>query len=351
VSTAEATLLEQEMRSQGDVLAARTPEGRRAAAEAAEVLRGADIDYLVVAARGTSDNAARYAQYLFGSVARLPVALAAPWLFGSENPPLLERAAVLAISQSGGSPDIVGVVEAARAQGRPTIAITNEPGSPLAVAAEVLVPLAAGPERSVAATKTYLASLHALAQIASCLLEPDGALEHEEWFERLPGLVTSVAAEQLATRERFDPLTASSLVTVIGRGLQFPTAFETALKIRELSGIAAEAFSPPDLLHGPIAALDGSGTVWVLSTGGRGAPDRALVGALSAGAGTTVVVSGERDLLELADIAVELPEAVPSWVAPLLAVIPAQAAALRLAELRGIDVDRPPGLSKVTLTR
>ena len=162
--------LEQELREQGGVLAARTDPGWDPATAAARVISRDDVDYLVIAARGTSDNAARYAQYLFGLYARLPVALAAPWLYAGHSPPLLRRGAVLAISQSGRSPDVVAVVTAARAQGRPTITITNDVDSPLALAADVVVPMLAGDERSVAATKTYLASLHAIAQIAARLL-------------------------------------------------------------------------------------------------------------------------------------------------------------------------------------
>ena len=143
-----------------------------------------DVDYLVVAARGTSDNAARYAQYLLGLCARLPVALAAPWLYSGDAPPLLSRGAVMAISQSGCSPDVIGVLAAGRAQSRPTVAITNDPDSPLAAEADVVVPLLAGVERSVAATKTYLASLHAIAQIALCL-RPDPI--DDGWFDGCPG--------------------------------------------------------------------------------------------------------------------------------------------------------------------
>jgi len=124
--------LEFELREQGDVLAGRTGPGWPAADAAARMLAGDDVDYLVIAARGSSDNAARYAQYLLGSIARLPIALAAPWLYSSHSPPRLRRGAVLAISQSGRSPDIAAVLAVARAQGRPTVAITNDVDSLLA---------------------------------------------------------------------------------------------------------------------------------------------------------------------------------------------------------------------------
>ena len=254
----------------------------------------------------------------------------------------------MAISQSGCSPDVTGVLAAGRAQNRPTVAITNDPDSPLAAEADVVVPLLAGVERSVAATKTYLASLHAIAQIALCL-RPDPI--DEGWFERLPGIVDYVVREQLGGRGRFDPLARARLLTVVGRGLQFSTAHETALKVRELSGTPAEAFSQPDLMHGPIAALSPTGAVWVVSTSGREQPDRRAVDALAAKTGFAVAVSDRADVLAAADVGIALDAELPEWLAPIVAVIPGQVAALRLGELSGVDLDQPHGLGKVTLTR
>ena len=348
MSPATLSWLEREARAQGDVLAARTDPGWESARIAARQLARDDVDYLVIAARGTSDNAARYAQYLLGSEAQLVVALAAPWLYESKAPPRLARGAVLAISQSGRSPDVAAVLAAAGEQRRPTIAVTNDPASPVAGLAEVVVPLLAGEERSVAATKTYLASLHAIAQIAACLQDDP---TREAWFGKLPELIAEAVDELFTTRSRFDPLSRTTLLTAVGRGLQFPTAHETALKVREVSGIPAEAFSPPDLIHGPIAALGPSGALWIVSTAGREQPDEAALESLGQEVGATVAVSDRDDLLGAADVGVRIPGGIPEWAAPMLAVIPGQAAALRLGELRGVDVDRPHGLQKVTVTR
>jgi glucosamine--fructose-6-phosphate aminotransferase (isomerizing) len=127
------------------------------------------------------------------------------------------------------------------------------------------------------------------------------------------------------------------------------TAYETALKLRELSGLVAEAFSPPDLIHGPIAALSPSGALWLISTAGREQPDRDDLEAVGRSSGLTVAVTDREDLLGAVDIGVRIPR-VAQWLGPLLAVIPGQASALRLGELSGTDVDRPHGLTKVTLT-
>jgi glucosamine--fructose-6-phosphate aminotransferase (isomerizing) len=342
------TRFESEAREQGSVLAARTDAGWEHAELAAELLRAAEVNYVVIAARGTSDNAARYAQYLLGTDLRLVVALAAPWLYEDCSPPRLEHGAVLAISQSGHSPDIAAVVAAAREQSRPAIAITNHPSSPVGDLADVVMPLLAGEERSVAATKTYMAELHAVAQLATSLSRNT---DRASWFTRLPELVSSFADEQFAGRARFDPLADATLMTAVGRGLQFPTAHETALKVRELSGIPAEAFSLPDLIHGPVAALNRTGALWLVSTAGREQPDASTLCALSAEVGLTVAVSDRADVISAADIGIRVPGGLPEWLAPMLAVVPGQAAALRLGELRGVAVDQPPGLTKVTLTR
>lgn len=305
---------------------------------------------MVIAARGTSDNAARYGQYLFGAEAGLEVGLAAPWLFGAgRRPPRLTGAAVIAISQSGRSPDVAGVLAAAREQGRPAIAITNDPGSPLADRANVVVELGVGAERSVAATKTYLGSLQALALIAAELAPHRVSRDR---LARIGEVVADLAAEQLETRERFDPLAGCRLLTAVGRGLDYATACESALKLRELSGIAAEGFSPPDLIHGPLGALGPETGVWIVASSREPDADaRAMLARIRERAGMAVAVSAQRGVRDGAAIGVGLPAGLPDWLGAFCAVVPAQAAGLRLAELRGVDVDRPNGLTKVTLTR
>ena len=342
------TWLEREIRSQGQALRERSGRGAIAAAQAADRLADG-VDYLLIAARGSSDNAARFGQYLFGAELRLTVALAAPSLYSAaEHAPRIGAGAALAISQSGRSPDVVGVLVAARAQGRPAIALTNDESSPLARSADVVVPLAVGAERSVAATKTYTASLHALAQIAAAL-HRGGPLTAD--LDAVPHLVELIAAEELADRRRLAPLGELERIVVVGRGLAYAAAHETALKLRELSGIPAEAFSPPDLLHGPVAALDRRTALWVIAPSPGAAAEAApLVDDLRRRSGPLVIVSPDRVLLELADVPVGLPTDLSDWVAAFLAVLPGQAAALQLAEQRGVQVDLPHGLSKLTLT-
>jgi glucosamine--fructose-6-phosphate aminotransferase (isomerizing) len=205
----------------------------------------------------------------------------------------------------------------------------------------VVVPLLVGEERSVAATKTYTASLHAVAQIAVALRP-----SRFSWFEELPAAVSQMAEDALETRVRFDRLANCGFVTALGRGLHYATARESALKLRELTGIPAEGLSPPDLLHGPVAALAPSVGLWLVGD----EPGPELFEQLRLRAGVSVAVSRDPDLLVQADVAVALPAGLPAWAAPIVAIVPAQAAALRLAEIRGVAVDSPHGLWKVTLT-
>jgi glucosamine--fructose-6-phosphate aminotransferase (isomerizing) len=344
------SILESEIRDQAHVVRRRLDDGWTSSARAAGLLNRPDVTHVVLAARGSSDNAARYAQYLLGRDARKLLTLAAPYLYRSPaGAPMLGPTAVLGISQSGASPDVVAVLLAARAQARPTIALTNAPRSPLAGAADLVVPLLSGEERSVAATKTFTASLVALVQIAEALAPQPGRREE---LAALPGLLDRMVDEQLDARARFDPLVEAGWFTVVGRGLSYAAAHETALKLRELSAVPAEAFSPPDLVHGPIAAV-GQGTVAWAIAGSRSQADelRPVWRELLARGARGVAVTTEAAILPGAAIELTLPSEAPAWAVPLLAVVGAQAAGLRLAELTGVHVDTPHGLDKVTRTR
>jgi glucosamine--fructose-6-phosphate aminotransferase (isomerizing) len=334
--------LEREISAQA-AIAQRLLDDPSAIADAARLIGSSS--QLLIAARGTSDNAARFAQYLLGARGRLLAGLAAPSLYRDQAAaPRLHGAAALAISQSGQSPDVVGVLAAARAQRRPTIAITNDPASPLAAEADVVVPLRAGEERSVAATGTYTASLLVLVQIAHALVPASGA--ERRALAALPGTLAALSARELAGRERYDVLARAAWLTVTGRGLHYATAHETALKVRELSGLPAEGLSPADLMHGPIAALDERTALWHVDPD----PSDASLRAADRRAGVIVVVGGAAGAYQHADVVVPLPS-LPRWAGPLTAIVPAQVAALRLAELGGVEPDAPHGLRKVTRTR
>lgn len=308
---------------------------------------------LVLAARGSSDNAARYAQYLGGLRLGLPVALATPALTSLYGrAPSLRGQAVVAVSQSGRSPDVVSVLAAAREQGCPTVAVTNDPASPLAEHARVVLPLLAGPERSVAATKTYTTSLLALALLVVALGSREERAAAERALRRVPEAVAAVLTVDAGLAEAREALAGADRAVTVGRGLNLATAFEGALKLTELSGALVAPFSPADLLHGPIAAV-GPEVPAVLVAPSEPASTSVLeiVPELRR-RGSRVVVVGGSGPPGGGDAVLPLPEpGVDDWLTPLVAVVPLQRLAALVAADRGVDVDRPGGLQKVTRTR
>jgi glucosamine--fructose-6-phosphate aminotransferase (isomerizing) len=322
-------------------------------AQAAEIARGLvreDVRYLLIVSRGSSSNVARYMQYLFGTVNRLPVAFATPSLYTVyDAPPELGPAAAIGISQSGASPDVVAVLTEARKQNRPTLAITNDPKSPLAQAADWVLPLHAGEERAVAATKTYLNSIAAVALLSTVAVGDKRRLRD---LQAIPGPVRDQIERSLAAAGGLDRYRDVESGSVIARGVNYGTAFEIALKIRELSGAPFEAFSSADLLHGPIAAVKSGRPAIVIAPSGRTLTSmRAAVDKVRERGSEVIAISDDRTFLSEADTALPLVPKVPEWLTPLLTVIPGQVAAVRLATLRGFDVDSPEGLTKITRTR
>lgn len=329
------SLVRSEMAEQPAVLERLLRESAASIADAGREIVARRPRFGVIAARGSSDNAARYAQHLFGRFWGMPVGLATPSLHTLYDADLDYRdALVIGISQSGASPDVAGVVAAARAQGAVTIAITNEPSSLLGESARHVIELRTGPERSVAATKTYTASLGAVAALVG--VDPEDLAALPDAMARQ--LEVPVPAEVAAGWQR---------LAVVGRGVAYGTAFEAALKLSELTGLIAAPWSSADFMHGPIAIVEPGFPILAIAPSGPTLDGvRELLEAASArGADVTVIASdaslgGRRIALQ----------PVPEWLSPLVAVIPAQLLAVGAAEALGRDVDRPTGLKKVTLT-
>ena len=342
--------VERELREQPETVARFLDREFDNVTQLARRLVGPEISYLLIASRGSSGNAARYAQYLLGSQNGLPVAFSTPSLYTLyDAPPRLDGALAVAISQSGASPDVVAVLAEARRQGRPTLAITNETESPLARAAEWVVPLHAGEEHAVAATKTYLTSVAAVALFSAALDRDDARLNE---LCQAPTWISAQVERSLADRREFDSYADVDGGSVVARGVNLGTAFEIALKIRELSGAPFEPFSSADLLHGPIAALAPGRPAIVVGPSGPALESlRSSIAKLRERGARVVAISDDDALLAGADTQLPLVRTVPEWLSPLLTAVPGQVAALRLATLRGGDVDRPAGLTKVTLTR
>jgi glucosamine--fructose-6-phosphate aminotransferase (isomerizing) len=264
-----------------------------------------------------------------------------------DAPPARGPAAVIGISQSGASPDVVAVLDEARKQNRPTLAITNDPESPLALAADCVLQLHAGEERAVAATKTYLNSIAAVALLSTA----DDPKRLGDLLE-MPAKVGDQIERSLQAAGALDGYREVEGGSVVARGVNYGAAFEIALKIRELSGAQFEAFSSADLLHGPIAALKSGRPAIVIAPAGRtlASMNVALEKVRERGA-EVIAISDDETFLAESDTALPLVPGVPEWLTPLLTVVPGQVAAVRLATLRDVNVDSPIGLTKITLTR
>ena len=296
----------------------------------AEAIHSRDVNMVFIAARGTSDHAAIYAQYLFGVHNKLPVALAAPSiqsLYGVV--PELHNALVIGVSQSGQSPDVVGVVEEARRQNAPTIAVTNDPGSPLGRAAEFHIDIHAGVERAVAATKTYVAELTALAMLST-------AMQGNDLARRQLAAVPDAIAEALGLEEAVESAAREQAgiqrAVVLGRGFNYSTALEWSLKLKETTYVLADAYSTADFEHGPTL------------------PEmEAVLGRLREAGARLVIVSNSATALGYADVPLRLPES-PEWLSPLSAIIPGQLFAYHLALAKHLDTDHPRNIQKVTRT-
>jgi glutamine---fructose-6-phosphate transaminase (isomerizing) len=314
--------------------------------EAAAMIHRRPPRTVLLAARGTSDHAALYAKYLVEIEHGLPAGLVSPstmTMYGAR--PDLRDVLMIGISQSGSSPDLVRSLEVGRAQGALTVAVTNDVTSPLAAAAHVHVDVLAGPERAVAATKSYTAQLLALHLLLDRVRGGRGTAAGA-----LPDLGEAVLARDaevaaLASRYRF----AQRMLTT-GRGYSYPTAREAALKLMETAYISAQAFSGADLLHGPLALVDRQ--VPVLAVVADGVGGRAMEAVLErlAERQADVCCVGRPEAVARSAAGFALPGGAPESLSPILEILPFQLLARHIAVDTGSDPDAPRGLRKITET-
>ena len=303
-------------------------------------------------AHGSSDNAASYGVYAFGIEAgwtALRDSISLTVYYGARLE--LERSVVVALSQSGRTQDVVAYVEQARERGALTIAVTNDPESDLARAAALTLPVAAGPENAVAASKTYVNQLAALRLLAGAISD-----RTEEVVDEI-GRTAESMAEALPRFEDAVASVASAFayvgrMFVVGRGIEFATAREIALKLTETCRVAAEPLTSTDLAHGPVAALDPLFPVWTIASNDEALPTIVEAARRARAAGATLVASGNAQAqIEGAAYRLPVPEAPSALLSPLLSVVPGQLFAGALASAKGLDSDHPEGLSKVTLAQ
>lgn len=300
---------------------------------------------IVLVARGSSDNAAIYGRYVLELATRRPVALAAPSLvtrYGATGD--LAGWLAVGVSQSGRTPEIVAVLEALRDAGARSVAITNDREGPLAAVADATLDTAAGDELAVPATKTVTAQVAAFATLAEAVATTPLPWDAGEW-DALPDAVAGVLADAQAPRRCAAAVGDAQGLIVIARGILLGAALETALKLKETTGILAEGASAADFLHGPIAVVRRELPVLTLAAGGPAAGDvDELAAAVRERGGRVLACATTPD----ADL--PLPATVGEALAAIPAIVRAQQLARELALLRGIDPDAPFGLSKVTAT-
>jgi glucosamine--fructose-6-phosphate aminotransferase (isomerizing) len=341
-------LMATEIREQPDVFTRILRDGIEPIRRVAAAIGARRPRFVLSVARGTSDHAALYAKYLVETRLALPAGSASPsTMTVYDAHPAMTDVLVIAVSQSGGSPDLVEPVVRARAGGAITLAVTNSPTSPLAAAAEFHLDVLAGPERAVAATKSYTAELLTLYLLVEALAGGDlGAPE----LAALPGRAQAVLAREeevarLAVRYHF-----AEQIVLTARGYNFPTALEAALKLMETSYLVCHAFSGADLLHGPLAVIDRGFPVVAIAPAGKGGEALRPVLERLRERGADTLVAGDPMLCELGTVRLPLEELGPEALSPALAIIPLQQLAWHLARERGGDPDQPRGLRKVTET-
>jgi glucosamine--fructose-6-phosphate aminotransferase (isomerizing) len=337
----ETTLMHAEAGEAPEVIARLLDRNRAAIDRIAARLRDQSPPFIVTCARGSSDHAATYGKYLFETKLGIPVASAAPSIASVYGAPMrAEGALCLAISQSGRSPDLLASAAAYQQAGAFVVALVNDEASPLAALADAVLPLCAGPERSVAATKSYIAALAVQAALAAAWSE-DAALA--ERLAALPDAMTQAFA--LDWSAAIDPLLGARSLFVLGRGYGFAVAQEAALKFKETCGLHAEAFSAAEVRHGPMAIVGRGFPLLGFATSDEIGDDVRAAAAQFAERGATVLLADAAGGGRLPAIAAD------PVLEPLLMIQSFYRFVNRLAVARGIDPDAPPHLKKVTETR
>jgi len=330
-----------------DLLQHRTDFDRVAA-----TMRERSASLVRLVGHGSSDNAASYAVYAFGLEPRwtaLRDSITLTVHYGTKLD--MRGSTVLGLSQSGRTPDVIEYVERARKAGAFTVALTNELDSPLADAAEAVLPLTAGAEHAVAATKTYLNTLAALGLLAAAVAGRGAVFE-----ESLRGVADQLNAFIPTLEQTIGaiaaPFTYTGRMFVVGRGAEFSTAREISLKLLETCRIAAEPITATDLAHGPVAALDPLFPVWLIASADKTLRAVVEAAARARTAGATLIASGSRAAaIKGAEYVLPTPEPASPLLGPLLSIVPGQLFAWAVARAKGLDPDAPRGLTKVTLAR
>ena len=342
------SLMLQEIAEQPAALQKTIEEERSKVARLGSFIRRRGVDLIVLVARGSSDNAALFGRYLLEIETGIPVSLAAPsvyTLYGGELN--LARALVVGVSQSGEGEDINRVLERARACGAYTVGITNEPTSSMAQTVDELLVMHGGRERSVAATKTFTGQMMLFYLLAAAL--SDGARSFN--YEAVPELAARALEHKERIRQLAERYVFMENCVVVGRGLLYANAYETALKLMETCYVVAERFSSADFFHGPLAMVERHFPIILFAPPGitlDGA--RQLMTRLKELHADTLAITADDRVIDTSTRSIRMAAEIEEVLAPIPYIIPAQLFAALLADAKGLNPDAPRSLSKVTRT-
>lgn len=340
------SLMLQEISEQPEVLEKTIRAESAKYAKLKTFLRERDVNLIVLAARGSSDNAALLGRYLLEITTGIPVSLSAPAVHTLYRADLqLSRALVVGISQSGEGADINQVLEAAKKAGAFTLGITNEAASAMTKIVDETLLIHAGREKSVAATKTYTGQMLHFYLLASIL--SDKKIE----FERIPQFTHEALQLKPQIEETVQRYVFMENCVVVGRGLNYGNAYEWALKLMETCYVVAERFSSADFFHGPLAIVERRFPVMLFSPQGVTAPSNLdLLKRLKDLHADSFSITNDKEIASLSSRSLLMSEAIDEFLSPIPFIVPAQLFAALLAEAKGLNPDAPRSLSKVTTT-
>jgi len=343
-----AHTIREEISQQPHAIQATLDAEREHIADFAEQLRQCDIRRVLLAARGTSENAATFARYLFGVNNHVLVGNASASLFTVYGVEMdLSDTLVLGISQSGRASDVVELLEQTRPHAALTAAVTNTAESPICHVAQIKLLTHADREQSIPATKTYTTALAVLHQLSAYWAQDTKMIDS---IQQVPQLMAQVFAQEDHIRQRSERYRYLETASVLARGLDLCTAQETALKFAECSQIVSSAYSAASFMHGPIAALGKDVLSVLIAPQGQALGSMLEVAmALEERNAETLVISNEPSLLEIADVPIEIPP-MPEHISPLVTIIAGQLLAYHIALHKRLNPDQPPGRRKVTYT-
>lgn len=313
-------------------------------------IRGRDIKSVVIAARGTSDHAGIYGKYIIECETGLPVSLASPSIYTIYKKSLkLNDSLVIGISQSGRAADVLEVLRSAKDCGAVTVSITNDEASPLACAADTHLYCNAGTEMSVAATKTCTTEMIILAQLVSEWSEDESIIAE---LSSIPSKLSQIFDEAGLIKEKTERYRFMNECFVLARGINYPIAMESALKIQETAYVRARAYATSDFYHGPFAMIQKDMPVIVFAPEGPTLPDTVkMVKALKENEAEIIIVSNNSDVLEMGNCSFVIPYSSNDMISPFYNVVLAQLFACNLSLIKGLNPDSPRSLNKVTITK